>query len=433
VLFGISKAVALAQSPTAAPVAQDPAEAPPPAWETPPVFHSSTILPAELQAGPHFRVRELAPSDGYLIHFTIDSDFGVFQCPGRRQLEQRVGEIAAIAKLVEVSKSDLFAEGLKRSIEKPIDAVKNIVKDPEKSLKQAPKTVGHFFSKVGSSIGNAAKRVGKNIEHSKESGDSSEAVEAAGRGLGQAMKSVAGFDQAKLDTARQLGVDPYSDNPRLQEEMEKVTWAFFAGGLPLRIATTVASGGASVALTATKTLGLPEDIYDLTPSELALRDREALQAMNVPAPTIDRIFLNPSLTVSLRHAIVAKLRSFPGGPNRLAVVSIAASCETVNQARFLNETLAMLLARHNATPYIALTTAGRLPAGFTKDGFVEVVAPIDYISWTEQIANFAHREDLARNPHRLILANGAGISPIARAGMKSAGWEVLGGKQPAQK
>jgi hypothetical protein len=211
--------------------------------------------------------------------------------------------------------------------------------------------------------------------------------------------------------------------------MDKVTWAFFAGGLPLRIATAAASGGASLALTATKTLGLPGEIYDLTPSELALRDREALQAMNVPAPTIDRIFLNPALTVSLRHAIVTKLRAFPGGPNRLGVVSVAASCETVNQARFLNETLGMLLARHQATPYTALTTAGRLPAGFTRDGFVEVVAPVDYISWTEQIANFAHREDLARNPHRLILAGGAGISPIARAGMKTAGWKLVGDAQ----
>jgi hypothetical protein len=137
-LVGISAASAPAQTPPApaapahtqtAPDSREPAT-PASAWEIPPVFHSSQILPAHLLAGPHFRVRELAPSDGYLIHFTIDSDFGVFRCAGRTQLEQRVGEIAAIAKLVEVSKSDLFAEGLKRSVEKPIDAVKNIVHDP---------------------------------------------------------------------------------------------------------------------------------------------------------------------------------------------------------------------------------------------------------------------------------------------------------------
>jgi hypothetical protein len=426
--LGLAAAFSFAQSP---PPVAEPAPAaspaPPTAYETPPVFRASEILPANLLVGPHHRVRELAPSDGYLIHFTIDSDYGVFECAGRRRLRQCTGEIAAIAKLVEVSKSDLFAEGLKRSVEKPIEAVKNIAEHPKESLRQAPKTVGHFFGKVGSSIGNAAKRVGKSINESQQNGDTEKAVKGVGRGLGQAAKSAAGFDQAKLETARQLGVDPYSDNRRLQEEMEKVTWAFFAGGLPLRIGTAVASGGASLALTATKTLGLPGDIYDLTPAELALRDREALEAMGAAATTIDRIFVNPALTVSLRHAIVTKLKGFPGGPNRLSAVSVAASCETIAQARFLNDALGMLLSRQNAAPYTALTTIGRLPGGFTSDGVVEVAAPVDFISWTEQVANFARRDDLARNPHRLVLNPDAGISPAARAGMKAAGWDVAGG------
>jgi len=101
--------------------------------------------------------------------------------------------------------------------------------------------------------------------------------------------------------------------------------------------------------------------------------------------------------------------------------------ETINQTRFLNQALGMLLKRHKATPYAALTTSGRLPAGFTREGIVEVAAPVDYISWTEQVANFAHREDLARNPHRILLPPAAGVSPVAQAGLKSAGWEILGG------
>jgi hypothetical protein len=44
---------------------------------------------------------------------------------------------------VETSKSDLFAEGLKRSIEQPIDAVKNIAQDPVGSIKKVPAPVDH--------------------------------------------------------------------------------------------------------------------------------------------------------------------------------------------------------------------------------------------------------------------------------------------------
>lgn len=155
----------------------------PVAYEMPPVIEVANQLPEEILIGPHLRVRSLGQSDGYLNHYIIDSDYGVFECVGRRELELRVREIDAISKLVEVSKSDLFAEGLRRSIVKSIDAVRNILDSPVDSVKAAPKAVGHFSQKVGTSVENTAK----------------------------------------LDTARQLGVDPYLDNVRLQEEMEKVT------------------------------------------------------------------------------------------------------------------------------------------------------------------------------------------------------------------
>ncbi|MBK1827013.1 hypothetical protein [Haloferula rosea] len=392
------------------------------AFEVAPVLQASQILPAELLQGPHHRVREMAPSDGYLTHYTIDSDFGVFKCVGRRQLEERVQELGAIAKLAAVSKSDLFADGLKKSVEAPIDAVKNIVDDPQEAIKQAPKTVGHFFSKVGDSIGNAARKVGRKIDESGEE-ETSEALADTGRGIGEAAKSVAGFDLAKLDTARQLGVDPYSDNQRLQDEMEKVTWAFFAGGLPLRVGAAAASGGASVALTATKAVGLPEDIYDTTPGELNLRDREALVAMGVSETVINEVLLNPAMTISLRHSIVESLKKLPAGPAKAEVIGIAQGLAEVRQVEFLNQALEELIKRHRLAPYQELKVFGRLPAGITADGVMEVPAPVDEVFWTAQVAEFAGRQDLGAGKRRLLL--GGSLSPAASAGFQSTGWEVV--------
>lgn len=222
-------AVLIAGAPAQAPA---PAPAPvtsPEAYETPAGFSASQYLPAEWLAGPHHRVRDFAQSDGLMIHYTVDSDFGIYYCAGTRDLKRCVNEISAIAKLVEVSKGDMFAEGLKRSVEAPVEAVKNIVGDPAGSVEEAPSTFRHLFSKVDSAVEKTRKRVGRGI-----------AGEGwrdpyAGSKVGDSLKNLAGFQRAKLDTARQLGVDPYSDNARLQEEIEKVTWAFFAGGLPLRI------------------------------------------------------------------------------------------------------------------------------------------------------------------------------------------------------
>jgi hypothetical protein len=390
------------------------------AYEVPPVVEVAAQFPAEILHGPHHRVRATAPSDGYLNHYTIDSDYGVFECAGRQELGLRVREIDAIAKLVEVSKSDIFAEGLKRSIEKPIDAVKNIVDNPVESVKAVPKTVGHFFKRVGSSIGNTAKRVEDKIEGSRdEEIDAGQAIADTGKGIGRGAKSAAGFDKAKLDTARQLGVDPYSDNERLQEEMEKVTWAFFAGGMPLRVVGIAT--GAGIALTATNTIGMPEDIYDVTPSELALRDRKTLELMGADGELIDTVINGQMLSVSMRHGIVSHLSKLPGA-GRVDIMRVATGLQQPRQAAFLERALAVLVERHIASPYVNVKSFGRLPAGITADGIMEVAAPVDYVSWTEQIANFANSDDLKGK--RRLLINGA-MSSIAKDRFEATGWEVL--------
>ncbi len=57
---------------------------------------------------------------------------------------------------------------------------------------------------------------------------------------------------------------------------------------------------------------------------------------------------------------------------------------------------------------------------------VSVVAPVDYVSWTEGVAEFAHRDDLGTRGHRLVID--AGLSPAAKHGMEAAGWEVVPSK-----
>ena len=82
-------------------------------FEFPVVLTASNLLGAEV-VGPAHRVRESVPTDGFMAHFTIDSDYGVIECVGTSQALSRIRELQAIKKLVELSKSDLFAEGVKR-------------------------------------------------------------------------------------------------------------------------------------------------------------------------------------------------------------------------------------------------------------------------------------------------------------------------------
>ncbi len=379
------------------------------------LLNASDLLPADLLRGESHRVRDHVATDGFLAHFEIDSDFGTFEAIGVPQAKSRIAEIRAIKKLVETSKGDLFAEGMKRSLTQPVDAVKNIVTHPVESVKQAPATVGHFFTKVGSAIGRAGGRVKDRIEN--------DGPPPSGAEIGQAARNAAGFDKAKLDTARQLGVDPYSDNARLQEEMDKVTWAFFAGGLPLRVGAAVASAGVAVA--ATNMIGIPEDTYALTQSELALRDGRSLAAMGMSEENIKTFQLYGPLSSTRRHRIVLALETLSKTKGRSLIIRQVNACETPEQVDFLIAALSILAERQRsgAASYTSLTVLGRLPGAVHSNGELHVPAPVDHVTWTEEVAHFATRDDLGTAP-KVLLHTGK-LSAAAASKLSAKGWKCL--------
>jgi hypothetical protein len=401
-------------------------QAPAPAsFEQGVLFQAADLLPADQLRGASFRVRDQVVTDGFMAHFDIDTDFGAFTAIGVPQVRIRIAEAEAIRKLVETSKSDLFAEGLKRSLNTPIDAVKNIVTKPVETAKQVPKTVGHFFGKIGSSI---ERGVNKVKDQTSDDAPTPSAGEV-GKSIGETAKNVAGFDKARLDTAKQLGVDPYSDNARLQDEMDKVTWAFFAGGLPLRIGAAVASAGVAVA--ATNMVGVPADTYALTQAEIAHRDEAALTAMKVSAEDIQAFMIQANLSTTRRHRIVTALNQLPKASGRGLVVRLANGCTTVAQADFMIHALDILVARQNAgaADYTSLHVIGRLPAAMAANGELQVPAPVDYVTWTETVAGFAQRDDLGTAPK--VLVHTGRLSDAAAAGLKTAGWQTVAIDYPA--
>lgn len=408
---------ALAQTPAPAPAVPPKAlplsDVPPVSViEAPAVLNASQFLAPGLVASQFHRVRELVPTDGYLAHYTVDSEFGTFEVVGTTQLRTCIQEIHAIAKLSAISRSDVFADGLRRSLEQPIDAAKNVVTHPVDTVKALPSTVGHFFKKIGNSVSNAAS----NIKNSD--GDGSGAV----KGLARAGKGILGYDNAKLDCAKQLGVDPYSDNPRLQDDMDKVSWVFWSGGLPLRVGAMAT--GAGMAIGATKFAGLPDDIYSTTPDELALRNTQAMAALLVQPPVQQAFNSNPALTLSLRHSILVSLAYFDGAEGRADAVALAADCLDRQQARFLEETLRLMAKRQaSGAPKIKeIKLLGRVPAAVDSSGALVLALPVDYVSWTQEVADFVNREDIkGLNPQ--ILHTGA-FSPIAEKELSSRGWAL---------
>jgi hypothetical protein len=64
----------------------------------------------------------------------------------------------------------------------------------------------------------------------------------------------------------------------------------------------------------------------------------------------------------------------------------------------------------------------QIPAGVTENGTIEVVAPVDYLSWTSRVAQFASIEKIPEKSYRIIISGQ--MSPRSRSGFTAAGWQI---------
>lgn len=95
-------------------------------YEMLPVLKASEILRADVLNGPHHKVREEVPTFSGANHFTIDSDFGLFEAAGNALLVRRINEINAIARLREVSRTDQYKNALAKAAKSPLATAKTL-------------------------------------------------------------------------------------------------------------------------------------------------------------------------------------------------------------------------------------------------------------------------------------------------------------------
>jgi hypothetical protein len=118
-------------------------------------------------------------------------------------------------------------------------------------------------------------------------------------------KSAIGFSYLKRKIAFQFGVDPYSSNPTLQDELNELTWIAFSADLAPQFGYLFMPGGAILWMTfsATRwTSYLDEQVRDHSASDLRAMDRAKLLNMAISEEDIHRFFLNS--LYSPRHSTI---------------------------------------------------------------------------------------------------------------------------------
>jgi hypothetical protein len=163
-------------------------------------------------------------------------------------------------------------------------------------------------------------------------------------------------------------------------------------------------------------------VWDLSPGDLDVRAEKQLTELGVPKDTIDRFLRQKWFTRTTRTALLESLRTLGPGPGRTDVIPWALTAQSDGQARFMAGAVIILAAYHKTQDPIArLRVAGTL-VGQSKSGTLVVPAPVDYVAWTERVAKFATRPDLAARNRQIWLTGR--LSPRARDELAQLKWGV---------
>ncbi len=339
------------------------AAAPASRFEAPGNVKASSVLPAQLLSGPHFRVRDTVVSYGYMHHYVVDSDFGVFEVTGDMALRKLVREIGAIAELREVKKGEAYLNGLKKAASQPLEFGANMLTDPVDTVSGIPKGVARLFDNVKTGL-----------------------TTKAGPGEDSKVEQALAVSSNKRILASKLGVDVYSSNPVLQKELNSVAWATAIGSISLSVALAPIGGPAVAAVSITRvSQQLTDLLRDYPPQRLREMNGQKLEAMGVSPGLASRFLDNQAYTATHDTVIVQSLDSLSGARGREAFIQLALSADDEESANFFMQVAETLRAYHSkVSPIKDISVYGPLVFARASSGAVLIPLPLDGAIWTER-------------------------------------------------
>ena len=376
-------------------------------FEVASVFSATDILPANIITGPHHRVEGEVENDGYLNHYRIISDYGVIPAMSTATLLKRIDEINAIARMGEIKKTDEFKSGVAEKAGDVVRGAKGLVTHPVGSITGAVSGVGKLFQRGGENLFGSAR---SDVEPSR-------------------IKDVMGFSKAKRDYAYELGIDVYSREKIVQQHLDDLAWAGYAGRMTASVALMAVPGGAGVVLSVAGGTQLMNKVFrDSAPADLRIMNRKKLLAMNVSPDVTDLFIGNTVFTPREQTLLVTALDDIAGAANRGAFVKFAVLTNSSDVAAFRQRQAQMYSAyNRNIAPIKRFESVGQLAAAVTGDGVMVFNVPLDHLIWTREMADFIKigNENVNRlgvkDKHLWVIGT---VSLLARQQMEQLGWKI---------
>ena len=349
----------------------DPAEG----FEAPPVFDAEEILTGPLYKDDFHRVDDDVYNFGYLNFFTVWSDFGEYDVIGEDMLRIRVQELHAIAALAEMSKTKQFGRAVKQAAKNPFIAAKNLIIHPVDTLSGVPKGMWRYMTRLGGMV--TGKR-----------GKQEESV----------AKELIMFSGVKRKLAYRLDVDVYSSNKELQKKLNSVSWAMYAGGMTVSVATFYDPAPVGVIVRVVgATRGLKKLLRDDAPDDLRRMNRKLLIEAGFDATVVKEFIAHRVFSPRHRTYIVNALVKMDQAADRDVFLRLALNAESEEDALMFQRMAEMMIGYHErVAPVQRIVPVRGFPVAYTAEQKLAVFLPLDYAIWTlaaaESMQSFATHE-----------------------------------------
>ena len=316
-------------------------------FEVSPQRRASELWPAEFLNGAEYRVAEPVFTVQFDNYYAISSDFGEFEARGDEHLRARIREIDALATLSEMSKTVEFARAAGNALKSPFVATWNLVAHPVDTIRGIP-----------TSAWNAIEQTSQLVR--RERGE----LEDSG------LLALIGFESKKRLIANELNVDLYSSNSELQKQLNRFSWAAYAGGLPYLFVPFVDDSDfqsdPSVPMDR-----LTERLRFYSPEDLRRLNRIELAVMGVEEALSDEFIRHPWYSPRHQTAIVEALSALDLTADRAGFIGVATTAESEQQARFYQKAAELLRAYSDrVSAFQRIVVIDRTPMGYTEDGDV---------------------------------------------------------------
>lgn len=379
-------------------------------------------------SGPHHRVLSPVPVTGFMGEYTIRTDWGDLSASGGAILKLRVSEMRSIAKLEEISKTQVFTDAVAASAKRAGDSIVRVVTQPVETAKGIPAGVGRLFTRAGQTARRIANDIGDAVDQAND--ESPTAAAQTSRDDGQAgqagdfLREIAGVNRARRDIARALGIDPYSGNPLLQKRLEELAYMSVAGGMSVSMALGQVGGFAKDVISVAH--DLDDLVWDASPAEIRDQLEARLVARGNDARLAREFLRTRAFTPTIQVEFVSALEALgrPGGEPDL--LSLATRVRSEVHARFLVDQLRMLKRDgFEADPVTTLVALDQSVAAMTRAGRWFVALPVDRLSWSGAIVDFsAGSADLPAV--RKVVVSGS-VSDRSRNELMRQGFTVVAG------